>query len=343
MRVREAESRILLIGFGFFIALALTEALLRAGLIPNIHHQRSTRLAAETQNNSGKFRILVLGDSFIDNVRCPDCVYPLLKQDLAGQAVSLTNGAGSGMGPVGYLGQMRRLGPKVRPDLVLLFYYVGNDLTNVQYRLNASLRETLRRLMKPLLEELYLYHFCREKMNLLSRNTLNYRSLRDEGIPADLLELARQGEMNHGYLVMSAAHKNYILDNVLMETEENLRAWQSVKGILAEVHRQSQKIGSRLAMVIIPHTVQVTRSHFAFFESLKFNLDERTLSSEKPQALLGEFCKEQGIACLDLLPHFRAQAGQELYWAKDEHFSGQGNRFAERLILEFVHDRLQAR
>lgn len=325
------------------LSLLVVEILLRLGIPESLYHQRAVRLRAEMKTVEGEHKVLVLGDSFIDNVHCPDCLYPLLKQDLEGRQVKLLNGAESGMGPREYLEQLRRLGPKFRPDSVLLFYYVGNDLTNVQYQPSQSGRSLLKKFLKPLLERFYLYHFLLEKMVLLSRKTLPYEELKKTGVPADLLELAKQGEINHWYLAMSREHKNYVLDNVLMETEENMKAWETMNGILAEIDRLTRQMGSRLAIVILPHTVQVNRSHFLFFKSLHFNLDERTLFSEKPQALMRAFAAEREIASLDLLPYLRARSGQEFYWERDEHFNEAGNRFAEKLVLHFFQEKFLSR
>ncbi len=75
------------------------------------------------------------------------------------------NTATGGMGPFDYLTEMRTKGISFKPDIVLLFYYVGNDLADVQYnRQNlTNLKNRLKNFLRPLFKKLYIYNFYIEK------------------------------------------------------------------------------------------------------------------------------------------------------------------------------------
>jgi hypothetical protein len=102
---------------------ALLEGALRFGIIENAQYDRR-----RTQEKA-KYKLLILGDSFI----LPrSLLAKSLTRNLAGHDVSVLNAAISGTGPFEYLAEMKAVGMNFKPDVVLLSYYVGNDLTNVQ-------------------------------------------------------------------------------------------------------------------------------------------------------------------------------------------------------------------
>ncbi len=325
--VREWLARTLLVAVPLALAFVSVEGLLRLGVIKNKFHDE-----AVVEGALDGPRILILGDSFMG--RRGHHVYERLVKALEPYRVSLLNTASGGMGPADYLAQMRARGMKFRPDLVLLSYYAGNDLTNEQYR--RVTKNPLKRLLKPLFLEFYTYHFYHEVLERLHPRTVDYQRMEKEGVPRPLVDLAKAQALNPSLLELSLERKNYLLDNLLMETEENQRAWEKVKGILSEIHRVSQNAGAKLLIVVFPHTIQVNRSHFDFYQKLSFNLDERTLTSDRPQALLREFCEAEGIACLDLLPYFRARRGRELYQENDDHVNREGSRLSAALLFRFL-------
>ena len=317
-------------------ALAAVEILLRLGIVSNLYYEHAHRARLDGAREAAQQKVLLLGDSFIDNVHCRNCVYQHLLRDLAPLDAAVLNAAESGMGPAEYLATLRAVAPRFRPDLVLLFYYVGNDLTNVQYREAEGPGAGLKSRLKPFLDQFYLYHYLRQKWETFSRYTVNYEKVEKSGVPPEVVALAKRGDLNHWYFRMSEAHPDYVKDNVLMETEENLRAWEKTRRILDEIDQATRALGARLALVIFPHTTQVNRSHLDFFRNLRFNVDERLTGSTKPQDLLKEFCSERGLPCLDLLPAFRSAGGQEFYYESDEHFNARGNRFAENRVFRFL-------
>ena len=156
------------------------------------------------------------------------------------------------------------------------------------------------------------------------------------GIPADLIEDAKAFKINPWLLAVALYDKNYFLDNILMKTAANARAWEKAKELLTEMDKICKRQRAQFALVIFPASVQINESHFEFFKRLKFNMDLRTLESAKPQTLLREFCGAKNIPCLDLLPAFKARRSEEFFVDKDTHLNAEGNRLAAKLILEFL-------
>jgi hypothetical protein len=112
---------------------ALLEGALRFGIIENAQYDR-----AQNQKKT-KYKLLILGDSFI----LPrSLLAKSLARDLAEHDVSVLNAAVSGTGPFEYLAEMKAVGMNFKPSVVLLSYYVGNDLTNVQNHPQFNAKKT---------------------------------------------------------------------------------------------------------------------------------------------------------------------------------------------------------
>ena len=116
-------------------------------------------------------------------------------------------------------------------------------------------------------------------------------------------------------------------------------AWlaEPVFPILDEIRRATEQAGSRYVMVIHPDQLQVE-------EPLRERLTAtfgvelgRDYDLDAPQRALLAYCDSRGIACLDLLPAFRAAgASGGLYRLRDTHYSDAGNELAAAEIHRFL-------
>lgn len=324
----------LLFFFAVCLALAGAEFLLRLlvqwGIEPDWKYQR-TVLEGETRHP--RHKVLILGDSFAIHWETGYSLYELLVKDLKPDGASLLNTAEGGFGPVDYLTQLRAFGPTYHPDTVLLFYYAGNDLTSLQYGWDFWTR--FKKYLKPWLTRSRLFYLISNLRAQWFQDHLKYEDAQKRGIDQQAFQMAKQRKINPWLLDLSRERKNYILDNVLMETPENRKAWEEIKPLLREIKNFCEKIHARLLIVVIPHTVQINSSHFPFYKRLAFTMDERTLVSDNPQRLMKQFCDEEKIPCLDLLPEFRKEREKEFFRDNDDHFNEAGFRLAEKLTLEF--------
>jgi hypothetical protein len=286
--------------------------------------------------------LLIVGDSF---VRPNKTLGRRLEEELSARGVAVRNVSMSGTGPFEYLDEARANGRSFRPNVVLLGYYVGNDLTNVQYHprfaghddanddaglaINASSTPRLFR-------DVYSYHYFLRRAQRISSVFFDYDVVADTGASEELIEAAKRREINPWLLRLAAARPRHLLDNVLMETDENMRAWFKVRELIQDIDRVCREVGAQLVVVLFPRSIQVNRSLFDFHRDLGFELDERTLEESKPQALLMDLCRELEVKCLDLLPVFRSHRQDELYLPRDDHLNESGNDLAADLVLRFL-------
>lgn len=319
----------------------LLEVALRLGVVSNPQHSRRS-LQGETERPS--HRLLILGDSFIAQ---GSGLAPLLVADLGAHGVAVLNTATSGSGPFEYRAELEATGAAFGPDVVLLSYYAGNDLTNVKnhelFVDDSPARGVAidRTATRPVVRHLYLYSYLRKTVLTRLRTVFyfDYDAAARAGVSPELIEAAKRREINPWLLERSVADRDYLLHNVLMESPDDMLAWARVEELLSDIEEICETIGAQLVIVIFPRSIQVNRSHFEFYEDLALNLDDRTLGPAKPQRLLLDFCTRKRLDCLDILPVFRARADEEFYLHRDSHLNDAGNRLSGELILQFLLER----
>jgi len=327
-----------LVLFGLIVSLGAVELLLRAGVIKSSrYYDQVSRMIPAGYHGSGRFKMILLGDSFLANRK----IQKLLLEHLDSDKIEGMTLARKGAGPNEYLDYLITYGAAYSPNMILLGYYVGNDLTNVQYELNNK-KDEKKYLMKKLeiANDLYLYHFLKERLRLMGwYRRAEYEQARDRGVDEAILEKVKKNEINYWLLPLSNKHPKYLIDNILMEGNENMKAWELIKDMILQIREISRQIQAELFIVIFPRSVQVNASHVEFWKGLGFDFDQRLLSSRKPQELMISFCAENDIKCLDLLPHFKAE-NEELYLKDDDHLNGKGNTVSANLIAQALEQYL---
>ena len=107
------------------------ECVLRLGTIENPRYEH---MQIQGKQDRAKHKLLILGDSFmVKQAKVKfDLLGKSLAQNLGTYDIAVFNAATSGTGPFEYLAEMKQVGVDFKPDIVLLSYYIGNDLTNIQ-------------------------------------------------------------------------------------------------------------------------------------------------------------------------------------------------------------------
>lgn len=95
------------------------------------------------EKDVGTFRILVLGDSFMDaySVTLPQSFHKQIEQIVSDQGieVEVINLGVGGYGTLQEYLAFRDVGQLYEPDLVLLGFYIGNDVTNNSMELESMI------------------------------------------------------------------------------------------------------------------------------------------------------------------------------------------------------------
>lgn len=280
-----------------------------------------------------KLRMLILGDSFIVK---QTSLYRRLLDELTPYGVAVLNLAQSGYGPFEYHLSIKTCKKEFNPDIVLLSYYVGNDFTETKLGQGnyTSKKGKIKNFLKAYITKIYTYCYLREKINLIFPYTFNYKEMEKVSGPI-ITNDAKNRKISPYLLEAGLKVPNYHLNNLLIQDKDDIKIWDVIKKLITEINIYSRKKNAELLIVIFPSSLQINKSHFGFFKSIGFNMDEKTLTTKKPQILLKELCSNLNIKCLDLLPYFKA-LNEDLYRANDTHLNEKGNLLAEKIIFDFL-------
>jgi hypothetical protein len=296
----------------------------------------------EAAKPAGTFRVLVAGDSFVEGAQVPleDTVSSQLggqlRSRLPGRALDTVNAGNAGFGTAQELLFLQHDGVQYQPDIVVLVYFIDNDLPDNGYRV-AREREldTTRRpffvpdgtgdielrpgatppedrfaSVRPLLRRSVTYN--------LAENFLLWHEAREQ-------EQAQIGKNRPTYRTNPPA-----------EWEE---AWWVTERILGRVREATAQMGAQLVVVAAPSYYQVNAD--AWRALVEADTRERNrYEVDFPNRRLAEIAARQQLRFLDLLPSMKAaQAnGAALYFPADGHWTSEGHAFAAARIGDYLAD-----
>jgi SGNH hydrolase-like domain, acetyltransferase AlgX len=276
----------------------------------------------KTEKEAGIFRILGIGDSFAYGVvPYPHNYLTLLDERLnsAGRRFELINMGIPGANPREYVSILLHEGLELKPDMVLLSFFIGNDFTEGKKVDRIFRYSYLANVAK------YLYDLNTKITHFDLSLTTTYD---DEGsLYNDAAYIEHERLLSHIFLKDSRNFADH-----LANTMEHLG---SIKKI-CDLH------GIRLAVVLIPDEVQVDRALQRLVIAASA-LGDSALDFDLPNALLRDRLAKLGIDHLDLLQPFRdATERGRLYRRNDTHWNIAGNRLASELIFDHLRPQLQS-
>lgn len=270
----------------------------------------------QTEKEPGVYRIIGIGDSFVFSVvpyrhNFLTLLEERLNAGLPAKRYEVINMGIPGANLEHYRSLLVNEGLALRPDLLLLCVFVGNDLSGspppapaTSYV--ASLIEFLLRAPHPVL--------------LSQANAFDYRDDQpsfgtyDEYLTIEMKSafLYRRDDPAHGRLIDQAM--------------EYITAIQRIAA--------SQGIGSLL--VLIPDEMQVNPAlQQAAVRTL--GLTDGDMDFDLPNRLLTRALRQAGIAYLDLLDSFRAASRRlSLYKPQDTHWNIAGNQLGAEVIADHL-------
>ena len=247
-------------------------------------------------------RVAVLGDSFAAALQTPDRLLAVnIIGDLLG--VEALNAGISGYSTLNQLQAYRTLIKPYKPDLTLLFFYIGNDLTGNSCRLDQGRSYCAALEAGKVVAEASpaakpqttdqpgdvigaLKDFLRPRLVL-------YQAMHD-------LKLIVYGLFNQARGHVPGRWRQYLVN----EPPEFREAWVITESLIRDLKTEVEADGARLAVVIIPE-------HFASGTDWKSEIRYGAGSAvtddfdpRHPTRRLMEITKRLGLPAFDLLPSF---------------------------------------
>jgi len=261
----------------------------------------------------GGLRIYVLGDSFVfgHQVQIEDTFSKVLERALQLRLptarVEVVNGGVPRYGTLQEAGLFAKTAELVRPDVVLLAVFVGNDvLDNLEFarahadgkgRHGTNLLDRLR-------VRSQLYMWVRRR-----RHAADQRQRVLEGRAMESHAVAPSAEMERGLALTEAA----------------------IAKLAAAVHER----GARFAVLLIPSAAQV---YPALWQEVigRHHLQTAAYDNREPNVRLQSFAQRHGIPLLDLLSVLQAHQAERLYFTL--HWNLRGHAVAGEAAAAFLLD-----
>jgi hypothetical protein len=302
----------------------------------------------------GTFRVLLLGGSFIEAVQVAqrdgiaERLEALLNDDPA-RPVEVINAGVAAYGTGQELLLLDQVGSKFQPDLVVLLFFVGNDLTNNNYHLELRGGD-LKLALKPYFD-------------LQSDGTLRLipgppplprdgfaTMMRRNSVLYNVFETGVANELNQSYPREQFEAVGGLRTPLtgLYDTqiqEEWLRAWTISELLLARIRDRSAQMGAPLMIVGAPEWRALEPEAWAE-ELRKGNprsdgLDSGRLTIDAPTTHLGEVALRLGVPYVDLLPPLRSAypTHKPLYYDVDKHWTANGHVVAAQVVAQELRSR----
>ena len=274
-----------------------------------------------TKPAGGAFRIVALGDSFAFGVVPYQNNYLTLLEEFlsrTGSGLQVLNMGISRTSPADYLNLFVHEGLALEPDLVLVSFYVGNDLIDTYNSLRTA---------RPLYERSYVVALLRFAFRLRTHI---------EPHPADSRLVYSDDAPN--------LSRQYYLEIIGGRAKIYLVGWEGLPvavdgamGAIEKIASICQQRSVPLAVVLIPDETQLNPELQATLLATYRIYRESRMDYLQPNRMLAERLDHGGIPFLDLYPAFaEAARTQRLYKPLDSHWNIAGNRLAAERITDFL-------
>ncbi|MGE3272508.1 MAG: hypothetical protein AB7P40_27430 [Chloroflexota bacterium] len=293
----------------------------------------------------GTFRIVFLGDSFVEAVQVEqwegvaERLEALLNEG-SPRPVEVINAGVAAYGTGQEMLLLQEEAYKYQPDLVLLLFFVGNDVTNNNYRLELWDND-LKLALKP-------YWDVDKDGNLRMhpgpppepRRGVAQR-LRDCCMLFNVIETGVYNKLELYYPREKLEAIGGLRTPLrgLYDTQpddEWSRAWDNSRALLGKIHEQADSLGAPMVIAGAPEWRTLVPDTWAE-EVASARLDSGRLQIPAPTDRLGVIAARVGVPYIDLLPPLQAATatgGGPFYYDFDKHWNAEGHRVAAEAISQ---------
>jgi hypothetical protein len=318
----------------------------------------------ELASSGASTRVLVYGDSFIqgDFSRTEETLTEQLKGRVAskaGKGVEVVNAGVAGYGPDQELRRMEQELPALKPKLVIVAIYAGNDfgdlLRDKLYRLaddgvlkdnpavfldDAILSDMHRSRSEPILRKIVRA----ARYRLFGRPGgafVTGREARRARVDADLkqgIDEYRQFVIEGDNAVHDLYNDPYNADVSLSPTSESARyKIAMMEQIMRRMSETAVKNNTALVFLLIPSPIDVTDMHESGeVDPTKYPEYKRSTLTD----ILEQICVRNGFDVVNLFKPFWQRRADDLYlkgW--DDHWNARGQAYAADLVSDYVTSR----
>ena len=309
----------------------------------------------------GVYRILLLGDSFLEGYQHADndLFASQLEDALAHKSVEVINLSVGGYGTTQQYLYLRDEGLKYQPNLIVLAFQPGNDIRdnsrtllelykrnlglNVYIRPYATIRDDQTiEVVPPPPAYIATYKIWREQSIISVRSsrfwdrllTIRYLRARFGRERAPKLN----PNLHYGAYLDNFDPALFIYDVTAEQYEAAWnQGWETTRQLILSIARLAGQSGAQFTVLNLPARIQADRAYLrktqARYPSLRFDLDRIDRKAE-------QFAGTHVITMLNLTPVFRAyneRHDKSLFLGEeDQHWNRNGQRLAAETVAEHV-------
>ena len=279
----------------------------------------------------GTFRILVLGDSFVEGygVERDDTFNKVLERELNGLSdgakYEVVNGGIASYSPLLEYLFLVDAGLELKPDMVMLFYDFGDLRDDHEYEMTTFFGadgipekcvpyKRIRAYGQSSIERFLVRH-CRFYVYIENRVNKALFKKRMGNLSEEQMDVER-------YIAYRAGRENDVR-----------KLWVTNKKYLSMIHALLKDKGIDLVVVSYPYAIGVSGEEWA--EGRVLDGFETGVVYGEPDVVryLDEFCGEEHIPFLNLYDDFLKSEEFPLYYAFDGHFTKKGHKLVATAML----------
>lgn len=324
------------------------------GNIPVTHNSLGFRdVEHSIENSHDIFRILVLGDSYMEgySVKLEDMFHRNIQllAHMENIDIEIINMGVGGYGTLQEYLVFRDIGQHYKPDIVLLGFYSGNDLRNnslVLESININ-KGSMKSRSRPFLDSSddtawtitqhdydgarRRYFAERTRADSLANKLVTHSAF----IKAVLLAKKRVERMlSKEDLSLATIGSNYC-----QEHPEYTDAWKTTKRILERLKNDTSHIGAELFVFTVPALYEADKNKILFTPNRDLVCRENPPAYNRLKGILNGL----DIEYIDLLPSFRKSMKNDthnLFRRSDGHWNENGHRIAADIVYSAIKDHI---
>ena len=299
----------------------------------------------EIDKPSDVYRIVVLGDSFIEGLSVSieegftRQLLSKLQREVTGQRIEVINLGVSGVGPAQYLRMLDRRGLAYHPDLVIMAIYPENDFWDSFEPLSGAPSKAFYRLTPH--GALQYVPPDASKLTVRLRPFLRksaFLNLLRQGVALTTLErqLGRLGIFQAPGVAGDHSMDWGVYDDALPDPWPE--AYCTTLQVISASGRLAREHGAKFLALTIGSVAMVEDRWEELFRDYPA-AKPATMNAERPFAMIDDLGLKEGFAVVDLAKPFRRDfqaSHQSRSWPHDGHWNPSGHKYAAQLLAEHL-------
>jgi len=295
-------------------------------------------------------RVLIIGDSFVEGIQVrpeqtASRVLETMLQSRFSAPTQVINAGNGGWSTAQEFEFLRHEGLEYKPDVVVLVFYTGNDVSDNSFRLKGNVRN----LRKPyyamrdgrLEQQRWTPRRADQSSTQGAWSSLYLWNMFQSGVLAHVRPGANTTEVDDD----EALQLDQLVDTEIRVFAANPRsewrdAWDVTEALFVAARDAAQAANARFLLVNAPTVWQIYPDQWEAFRATH-GLNADGWDMDVARRRLAELSARQGIEYLDLAPSLLTATASEpsLYFARDLHWTPAGQRVVAQAMAERIEER----